>query len=250
MTAAEIYTPAYVLDLCTVRGDGDDWNVNDLAVLMFEPQVQAAVVALHEMAGQPPTIVYVAGAAALRVYAARFRLAGRPSRFIESDTQAAEIVQATDDLAAGRLNVLVTRRPYQAGLPIPPGTAVLLARPTRVAESFLDFLDRLQAGPDTPIRLIDVAQNIERLGVPSGWDVHQVKGETPDVVYDPVVDRLSLMSGPQIAAWAEGNEDRLRLAAKARGFKSGWVEHARRGWLAKQVKKRTGPSRPEARAPP
>jgi hypothetical protein len=236
MTKATVYRPAYSLDLCTVRVDpaSGDWRVDDLAVLMLEQRVIAEAIALHELAGKPPTIVYAAGAVALRVFDSRFRLAGRTSRFIESDYTPGEAQTAFTDLSEGRLNILITRRPYTAG-PAIADIAVLLARPTRLAEPFAAFLARLQA----PACVIDLALNCSRLGMPADWNPESVCGAATDLVVDAMLDRLGTSPVPQLQRWAEGDRGRLELIAKARGYKTGWVEISAKAWLDAQVKNRT-----------
>jgi hypothetical protein len=238
MTAAIIYSPAYGLDLRTVRIDpaSGDWRVGDLAVIMLGPRVIAEAIALHELAGKPPTIVYAAGSAALRVLDSHFRLAGRISRYIESDYKPGEAQEAFTDLSTGRLDVLVTRRPYQTG-PAIADVAVMLARPTRLAESFVAFLTRLRA----PVRVIDLALNCDRLGMPADWEPELVKGAATDLIVDAMLDRLGTLSVPQLQRWAEGDHGRLELIRKARGYKSGWVEISAKAWLDAQVKNRARP---------
>jgi hypothetical protein len=246
LTKATIYRPAYSLDQRTFRIDqaSGDWRVDDLAVLMLEQRVIAEAIALHELAGKPPTIVYAAGAAALRVFDSRFRLAGRTSRFIESDYRPDEAQEAFRDLRAGRLDVLITRRPYTPG-PAIAGVAVMLARPTRLSELFAAFLARLQA----PVRVIDLALNCERLGLPSDWDLELVLGASTDLIVDTMLDRLATVPASQLQRWAEGDRGRLQLIAVARGYKIGWVEISAKAWLDAQVKNRARPPlRPDRRS--
>jgi hypothetical protein len=246
MTTVSIYTPSYSLDFAGVRVDPgtDDWRTDDLATIMLAPTVIAAGIALHELAGRPSVVAYAPGPAALRVFDSRFRLAGRRSRFVESDYLAGEAQQAVADLRTGNLEVLVTRRAYQPGPPL-ANIAVLLARPTRLKEPFLAFLSRLQPSAS----IIDLSFNCELHGVPAGWETRQIVGKTSEVVVDPMLDRLALLSVAEAQNWAQGDRGRLELVAAARGFKPAWIEHAARGWLNKQVKTRDRVPSPFDRRP-
>jgi hypothetical protein len=161
-------------------------------------------------------------------------LAGYRCRFAESypitDARA-----AFEELITGRLDLLVTRRPYSPGPPIPLN-AVMLANATRLKVAFLDYLGRFQPSAGT-LSIIDLVGGIGRHGAPSNWAVEIVESTIPNVVRDPRLDRLATMSASQIQTWAEGDYTRLELGRIARGFKPGWSEHSRRGWLDKQVKR-------------
>jgi hypothetical protein len=242
MADVAVFVPAFTIDLSAARVDPDtgDWVTGDLFDLMGQDMVTTMAIALHEMAGHPRALAYACGSAHLRVLAARFRLAGQSSEFIESDFERAKIRQTYERLVAGRIRLLVTRSPYVNGPAIGGIDAVLLARPTRLQETFHTFLGRLQPA----ISIIDLADNIRRHGTPEGWAPNIIEGEPQRVLRDPHLDRLATMSAPEIQRWAEGDFTRLELGRIAKGYARGWSEHSRRGWLDKQVRVRGGPVRP------
>jgi hypothetical protein len=118
-----------------------------------------------------------------------------------------------------------------------------LGRPTKLKDSFLAFLRRLQAGTN----VIDLADNIRLHGTPEDWHTSLIEGEAVNVLRDPRLDRLGTMSAPEIQRWAAGDLTRLELGRIAKGYKLGWSEHSRRSWLDKQIRDRNGPVRPEER---
>ena len=66
------------------------------------------------------------------------------------------------------------------------------------------------------------AQLARPVGAPLRLPVPRVEVKTPTLVE---IDRLAMMSYREAVAWAGTSEDRLRLVARARGYKRGWVWH-------------------------
>lgn len=252
MTPAKLFVPDYVLDLQTARADPStsDWRADDLDTLMVSGTVSRAAVDLHDRAGRPPTLVYVPGSVCLRVTTGHFAIAGRRAQFLETDVERDKVQQAFADLLARRIELLATRRAYQPGPPMTGIAAVMFTRPTQLKEPFHAFLGRLEPAEDgSPITVIDLAGNIERLGAPVGWQVETITCEAKVVVADPALDRLSTMPMAAAQRWAEGDRGRLAMVAAARGYKPAWVTHSVEAWHDKEVRSRSRQSTPLDRRP-
>jgi hypothetical protein len=241
-----VYVSAFTIDFSAARVDPDtgDWVSADLCALMGQEMATTATIALHAQTGHPRSLVYVINSAHLRVLAGRFRLAGQPAEYVESDLVVGEARQAFDRLLIGSIRALIARRAYVGGPPITGIDAVILVRPTRIRDAFLAFLQRLEVNI-----VIDVGDNIRRLGTPDNWRVSIIEGKATDTLRDPYLDRLATMSTREIQKWAEGNPQRLELGRVAKNFNPGWVRFAQEGWLNRQVKSRGGPTRSDEPRP-
>jgi hypothetical protein len=237
--AISVFVPACRIDLSTVRINSatGDWRPGDLAEVMVQRRLTAEAVALHDQAGRPAILVYACNAVHLRVLSAGFRIAGIPTLAIDVGRPAAEFRTAFDNLVTGRIGAVVTDRPYTAGPPITgPGT-ILLARPTRSKAMFLSFLERFTA----LALIVDVSGNVALHGAPPEWETRVTIGPAQDVVADPILDRLTFLKARELQKWAAGDRMRLELAAKAKGYNAGWIQHSEQAWGGRALQDRNEP---------
>jgi hypothetical protein len=242
-SAIKIFRPSFAFDFTGVRLDHltGDYNVGDVAELVTQSRVSAAAVELYRLARSPASTVYVSSPGHMRIIDAYLRLAGVKSCTAENwaDESARQVFA---DLLAGNLEALVTRHRYGAGSPI--SLAVVMGHATALRDSFFEFLSRLQPSANV-ITVIDLCANIRRLGVPDFWNgIELIEIPAPDVIRDPVLDRLGMMSAVELQRWAEGGIGRLQLAAKVKGYPKGRVQHSIVGWLLRQTKSRGSPTDP------
>jgi DNA repair protein RadD len=145
-----------------------DYAVGRLAESMMRGTLMGNVV--HECArlapGQP-TLVFAVNRQHGRELCSRFLAAGRPTEYLDGDTDALEREAIVGRLSTGQTQVVVNVDVLTEGFDCPPVKCIVMARPTRSLTRFLQFCGRA-ARPvgDNRAIIIDHAGNSWRFGLP------------------------------------------------------------------------------------
>jgi superfamily II DNA or RNA helicase len=197
--------------------------------------------------------------------ASAFRERGYRAAHVDGDTPADERRALIAALATTELQVVTNCGLISEGLDVPNVAAAILLRPTKSLALYLQQVGRAlrpAAGKDRAL-ILDHAGNTYRFGLadtPRQWSLDgrpKGEGEAPvrrcpggalvpaasfdcpecgaelrsrekvEVEHVPLIEaeKLKIMNYGQALRWAGESEERLRLVAKARGYKRGWVWH-------------------------
>lgn len=169
LSPARIYAPPCKADLSGIRTRAGDFAADQAAAAMDRPTVTGdAIEHYRRLCPGAPAVAFCCTAAHAEAVAAQFRAAGLTAATILGTTAPADRQQQVADLAAGRLQILVSVDVISEGFDCPGAAAAILLRPTQSEALYLQQVGRvLRPAPGKPHALIlDHVGNVHRHGWP------------------------------------------------------------------------------------
>jgi superfamily II DNA or RNA helicase len=155
-----------------VSSSTKDYVNSELADAMVKGQLTGSVVSHYkQLANGRKAILFAVNIRHSKIMAERFNGAGVPARHVDSDSTDEEREEAYKQLASGEIMVLCNVGVACTGVDIPPASAIIMARPTKSLNLFIQ-----QAGRGTRLCpeedkedciLLDHAGNIDEHGFPT-----------------------------------------------------------------------------------
>jgi DNA repair protein RadD len=155
-----------------VSSSTKDYINNDLADAMIKGQITGSVIEHYKsLAIGRKAILFAVNIRHSKIMAERFNSAGIPSRHVDSDSTDEERKEAYDQLARGEILVLCNVGVACTGVDIPPVSAIIMARPTKSLNLFIQQAGRgtrlcPEEGKEDCI-LLDHAGNLVEHGFPT-----------------------------------------------------------------------------------
>ena len=244
-------------DLREVHVRGGDYVPTELAHAMSEAKITGdAVEQYRQHADHRPTIAFCVTVQHAKEVAEQFREAGYRSQCVHGGTPKKERDALIGGLRTGEIEVLTSCDLISEGLDVPVVGAVILLRPTKSLGLFMQACGRgmRPATGKTDLVVLDHVGNIKRHGPPDMDRIWSLKGEEKPEKSAPEVMGEAWGGGPRHWTTQQGSlievsasraelirqmpyrqfingiwsEPELRVYAKARGYKPGWVWHRMR----------------------
>lgn len=256
-----VYAPPTRLDLSKIKVKAGDYNPKQLAELMMSGTLMGdAVDHYKRLCPGTPAICFCVTIEHSKLMVERFLEAGVRAAHVDGTTPSEERKDLIAALGKGEIDVLCNCALISEGVDVPIVGAVILLRPTKSLAMFLQQVGRALRpveGQDAAI-VLDHAGNTLTHGLPDEervWSLDSKKrkrgpvyveqdeetGEfcrrepPPELKIDlelyaaeqdtEIVDRMTYK---QSIAWARRGpnpRERLKVIAKAKGYKRGWVHH-------------------------
>lgn len=163
MRCYDPYTP----DTTAIPTYAGDFSVKHLTHLMNNPTLIGNVVnEWQRLGGNRPTICFAVDIAHSKAIVRRFNEAGIPAAHLDAYSDDIERKRAIDQLRAGDIKILSSVAVLSIGFNEPCASCVIMARPTKSANLFIQQAGRVMRtypGKDDCI-LLDHAGNINRIG--------------------------------------------------------------------------------------
>lgn len=169
-------------ELEVMKRKSGDYDKAELGRRMNTPKLVGFIVehwGEHAMADKRPTIVFAASRLHARSIRDAFRAAGVRAEAVDGLTAGMKRKHALEDLATGRLDVLVSVDLFTEGWDCPPVACVIHARPTLSQILWLQSVGRgLRQHPGkTDLLILDHAGNFDRHGFPDEEREWSLEGE-------------------------------------------------------------------------
>jgi hypothetical protein len=222
--SAKVIVPSFTVDTRGVGIVDQDYSLGDLGNILAQPRVHDEALALYRLS-PAPAVAFVCGPGPGRALPAHLRIGGLRALHIDDGNTVDAIRQIVADLVAGKLDVVTSVNRLAGAQPIPGLHAAMLLRSTRLPETHLRQLGRLQPASGE-VTIYDLVGNVARHGLPAGWSATTIVGPAVEVIRDPYIDKLADVPHRTAMAWAGKNVDRLVLIQRAKNFKPGWVYNA------------------------
>lgn len=245
LARCQAYAPLAPVDLSSVHTRMGEYAQNELEAVMDHSGITG--VATEHYAKHlkgAPAVCFCVTLDHCQHVARQFREAGWNAAVIDGSMRSRERQSLIDDLANGRLNVLVSCQLLTEGVDVPPARGVILLRPTKSLTLYLQMCGRgMRPKPDgAPMILLDHVGNSLYHGLPDAprkWslDGHEHRGgETPCKVC-PGCDAV-LALGCQCCSECGYEFSRERAPQQHEGklilFDAETARLRRYGWLARQ----------------
>ena len=169
LAEAQIYAPPVLADLGQLHTRAGDYATDEAADAMDRPTVTGDAVSHYQrLAAGQPAIAFCCNTKHAASVARQFQTAGINAATLLGTNKPEERDQLVADLAAGRLQVLVTVDVVSEGFDCPAASVAILLRPTKSESLYLQQVGRvLRPKPDGSKALIlDHVGNVMRHGFP------------------------------------------------------------------------------------
>jgi hypothetical protein len=218
------YAPASAPDLSRVQIRAGDYAQESFARAMSDGVLVGNAVGHYaRLCRGAPALVYCVGIDHLELVAQSARTAGFRLRHVDGEMPKDERRDAVAALGAGDLDLLTNCGLFSESADVPALGAVILLRPTSICKySASDFVATAEECPKCGAFL-----------EPRNRSIEEADGALDEV--SPLALDLRGMSYRELLTWADSDADRLRLAARVRGYKAGWV------WHVQQTHRRSEP---------